>query len=580
MSTKAAAIPEDIDRSKPAFLSLNLDVLVLDKNVRTNPVYAHLVPSIQANGIYHPLLGYWNDEGTVTITDGQRRILAAREAGLSEVPVLVRPYVSDDEAARNADRLLEQLITAKDRDGLTEVDYMRGVQELFDSKVFKHAEVSKRIGLTNKEASTIKKLGKSKAAMAAMEDRQLSMADALIVAEFEGNDAALERLNNAEPDQLPHVAARIKREEKEAAEYAEATAPYAAQGFTILPRDFYRPDEPEYISSESLTTAEGEPIEQAEHIAAHAAQWAVRLARPWAYVHVETGEIVARNLVDHQAAADEHAEDGYVHSKLVEWQQVWVPTYYTKEATALGLQEAEAEGGPTSVDGAEAKARETEARRKTVELNKHGLAAQDVRRAFVGELLARRSAPKGSVVFIGAQLAQHRDLLNRNKAPETAAELFRQTDPAAITKQAIELDDRGDNRATMLLLGQVLGALEALTPKSAWSVKPGTWSYQPYSRDYLTFLAAQGYTLSDIERVVTGELDQDALYATIAAEKAAEKEAAKARKKAAKAEADELHGEEGNDSQDTPQADLQPEDTEAQEADAHTEHDAAAANVA
>lgn len=556
MSTKATAIPEDIDRSKPAFLSLSLDVLVLDKNVRTNPVYAHLVPSIQANGIYHPLLGYWNDENTVTITDGQRRILAAREAGLTEVPVLVRPYVSDDEAARNADRLLEQLITAKDRDGLTEVDYMRGVQELFDSKVFKHAEVNKRIGLSSKEATTIKKLGKSQAAMAAMEDRQLSMAEALIVAEFEGDDAALERLNNADPDQLPHVAARIKREAQEAAEYAEAIAPYAAQGFTVLPRDFHRPDEPDYISSETLTTAEGEQIDQAEHIAAHAAQWAVRLARRSVYVHIETGEIVASALVDHQAD-DEPAEDGYVHSKLVKWQQVWVPHYYTKEAQALGLQEPEAESETASLDEAEAKARETEARRKTVELNKHGLAAQDVRRAWVGELLTRRTAPKGSVVFIGAQLAQHRDLLNRNKAPETAAELFRQPDAAAMATQAKDLDDSGDSRAAMLLLGQVLGALEALTPKSAWSAKPGTWAYQPYSRDYLTFLAAQGYTLSEVERVITGELDEDALYESIAAEKAAAKASKKSAKDAAQQDAE-------KDAQDTSEADLSPQDIEAE----------------
>ncbi|BBZ85194.1 hypothetical protein MABM_51100 (plasmid) [Mycobacteroides abscessus] len=88
MSTKAAAIPEDIDRSKPAFLSLNLDVLVLDKNVRTNPVYAHLVPSIQANGIYHPA-GLLERRRHRNYHRWAARVLAAREAGLSEVPVLV-----------------------------------------------------------------------------------------------------------------------------------------------------------------------------------------------------------------------------------------------------------------------------------------------------------------------------------------------------------------------------------------------------------------------------------------------------------------------------------------------------------
>lgn len=560
MSTITAVISEDIDRSKTAYLLLSPEVLVLEKNVRTNPVYAHLVPSIQENGIYAPLLGYWNAEGGVTITDGQRRLLAAREIGLSEVPVLVRPHLTDDEAARNADRLLEQLITTKDRDDLTEVEYMRGVQELFDSKVFKHAEVSKRIGLSNKEATTIKKLGKSPAAMAAMEDRQLSMADALIVAEFEGNDTALERLNNANPDQLPHVAARIKREQKEAAEYAAAAATYADQGFTILTPEFYQREHPEYVSSGKLTTAEGEPIDEAAHIVAQAAQWAVRLGKRHAYVHIDTGALVDTDLVDEDADEDEPAADGHVHAKLVNWQETWYPTYYTKEAQALGLQKPEATAGATGVDEAEAKARETEERRKTVELNKHGLAAQDVRREWVAGLLSRRTAPKGSVVFIGAQLAKHRDLLNRNKAADTAAELFGQTDAAAVTAQAAELDESGDSRATMLLLGQVLGALEALTPKSAWSAKPGTWTYQPHGRDYLTFIAAQGYKLSDVERVVTGDLDQDTLYATIAAEKAAEKEAVKAGKSAARAAAENQVAE---GDQDTAEADLSPEDIEA-----------------
>lgn len=47
----------------------------------------------------------------------------------------------------------------------------------------------------------------------------------------------------------------------------------------------------------------------------------------------------------------------------------------------------------------------------------------------------------------------------------------------------------------MILLGLLLGALEAETPKDAWRR-----SYTTYSKDYLTFLAANGYELSDIER--------------------------------------------------------------------------------
>lgn len=64
----------------------------------------------------------------------------------------------------------------------------------------------------------------------------------------------------------------------------------------------------------------------------------------------------------------------------------------------------------------------------------------------------------------------------------------------------------------MITLGLVLAAMEAETPKDAWRR-----SYSTYSKDYLTFLAANGYQLSDVEKVITGKLKADTLYDKIAA---------------------------------------------------------------
>jgi len=62
-----------------------------------------ILPSVEESGIYQPLLGRWldEDEGTVELVAGYRRLKAATEAGLAEIPFLVREM--DDEEAATAE---------------------------------------------------------------------------------------------------------------------------------------------------------------------------------------------------------------------------------------------------------------------------------------------------------------------------------------------------------------------------------------------------------------------------------------------------------------------------------------------
>jgi ParB family chromosome partitioning protein len=66
-----------------------------------------------------------------------------------------------------------------------------------------------------------------------------------------------------------------------------------------------------------------------------------------------------------------------------------------------------------------------------------------------------------------------------------------------------------------MLLGMVLAALEGRTPKDAWRQASASWTPKPGPADYLRFLAANGYTLSAVEQVVTGDCDADAVYAEL-----------------------------------------------------------------
>jgi hypothetical protein len=51
----------------------------------------------------------------------------------------------------------------------------------------------------------------------------------------------------------------------------------------------------------------------------------------------------------------------------------------------------------------------------------------------------------------------------------------------------------------------VLAALEGRTPKDAWRTATSRFNPVPGAAEYLRFLSANGYALSEIERVVTGD---------------------------------------------------------------------------
>ena len=70
-----------------------------------------------------------------------------------------------------------------------------------------------------------------------------------------------------------------------------------------------------------------------------------------------------------------------------------------------------------------------------------------------------------------------------------------------------KLPTSGDGRALVILLGMVLGTMEAKTSKNAWR------GADTVTRSYLRFLDENGYTLSDIEQVVIGNKTSEGVYA-------------------------------------------------------------------
>ena len=191
-------------------------------------------------------------------------------------------------------------------------------------------------------------------------------------------------------------------------------------------------------------------------------------------------------------------------------------TALRKAAPSTGDLDSDASDADRQAARARAEAEQAEAqkreRRIVVNLNKLGAAATGVRRQFVTTLLARKTLPKGAASFVADCLARDSYMLTQHNRDEVAAELLG-IDAAKVHAAVSDLPASSDNRALVIALGLVLGALEARTGKDAWPNpapvrEPGDdriyYGHSVTSGDYLRFLAANGYTLAPVEEVITG----------------------------------------------------------------------------
>jgi len=102
---------------------------------------AELNASVREHGILEPLLCTPNPDGTFTIISGHRRHKAAIAAGLTEVPVVVRPATQEQSE-------LYALVTNLQRADLHPVDTIRAVAALY-ARLGSHDAVARQIGWTS-----------------------------------------------------------------------------------------------------------------------------------------------------------------------------------------------------------------------------------------------------------------------------------------------------------------------------------------------------------------------------------------------------------------------------------------------
>ena len=100
---------------------------------------ASLADSIKEHGVIQPLLVRPMDNGSYQLVAGERRWRAARMAGMSEVPVIIKE-LSDRETMEIG--LIENL----QREDLNPIEEALGYQTLMDTYDFTQDEISRRVG--------------------------------------------------------------------------------------------------------------------------------------------------------------------------------------------------------------------------------------------------------------------------------------------------------------------------------------------------------------------------------------------------------------------------------------------------
>ena len=110
-----------------------------------------LAESVAASGIVQPLIVCPLSNGTYELVAGERRWRAAQEAGLAEVPALVRDH-------QDADRLQVALIENMAREDLNPVDEARACATLVQDLGLSKEELARRVGRSRAAVSNLIRL--------------------------------------------------------------------------------------------------------------------------------------------------------------------------------------------------------------------------------------------------------------------------------------------------------------------------------------------------------------------------------------------------------------------------------------
>ena len=173
-----------------------------------------LAQSIREQGILQPILVTAGDGGRYTIVAGERRWRAAREAGLEEVPCLVREVT-------DAQRMEIALIENLQREDLNPVETAMGIRSLMDNCGYTQDEAARRLGKSRPSvANLLRILSLPESVIEMIREGVLSAGHARVLA---GLDRAEDQIKLA--GETVSKALSVRQLEQEAASFHDRQEP-------------------------------------------------------------------------------------------------------------------------------------------------------------------------------------------------------------------------------------------------------------------------------------------------------------------------------------------------------------------
>ena len=182
----AAILPESPERAQAELRMVPTDLVRPNPNQprkRIDPEsIAALAESVGAAGVIQPLIVRQVPDGTYELIAGERRWRASREAGLAEVPVVIR---DEDESQRLQTALIENMA----REDLNPVDEARACATLVEDLGLTKEEVGRRVGRSRPAISNlIRILDLPQEALDLIESRELSEGHGRAILQAQGNE--------------------------------------------------------------------------------------------------------------------------------------------------------------------------------------------------------------------------------------------------------------------------------------------------------------------------------------------------------------------------------------------------------
>jgi ParB family transcriptional regulator, chromosome partitioning protein len=425
--------------------------------------------SVAASGVRIPLLVAPDGDG-YRVIEGHRRLAAAVQIGLLEVPCVLDAGREGDDAGQFLDMAVAN--GAAYRRNFTALEEAGALFSAAEAGATR-TRIRRATGRSAAEVKAALQAGglpeHTRDRVAGL-GRPVTLADLALVAEFDGDDDATTRILEALDRGLglEHTAERIRHERAEAAARAQLAAELEAAGVTITA------DLPGGAVRLADLAHDGEALTPEGHAGcpgrgAYFASWNL-LSPSW-----------------YCASPGDHGH-----------------------APRLAVVTPEPPGGrggadplpdpPAGADGP--------GRRLVIEGNRAWAAAAQVRRRWLQGLLARRTAPREVTVFVARQLLTMPAPLRACLGTVHATELFTELTGQSGDEAAAACDTSPAGRLPLLMLAPVITAYEREIAGSD-DGRRGTWRqdrYSPCPRSqagiYLAFLAALGYELSSIEQAV------------------------------------------------------------------------------